>query len=82
MPEREWQTSAPVAWAPRATWLRPELTRWRVTLALLVAVTADAIQIVLGPVGWFLSDEVVDVATMDRLEFVKLLLKLEQTFGG
>jgi len=64
MPEREWQTSAPAAWAPRATWLRPELTRWRVTLALLVAVTADAIQIVLGPVGWFLSDEVVDVATM------------------
>jgi hypothetical protein len=64
MPEHELQTTSPAAWAPGATWLRPELTRWRVILALIVAVTADAFQIVLGPIGWFLSDEVIDVATM------------------
>ncbi|HEY6359235.1 MAG TPA: hypothetical protein VIX35_13425 [Vicinamibacterales bacterium] len=64
MPDRELQTSSPVTWASRATWLRPELTRWRVALALAVAVTADAFQILLGPIGWFLSDEVIDVVTM------------------
>jgi hypothetical protein len=64
MPDSELQTSNPVTWASRATWLRPELTRWRVVLALVVAVTADVFQILLGPIGWFLSDEVIDVVTM------------------
>lgn len=64
MADSELQTSTPATWPSWATWLRPELTRWRVALALLVAVTADAFQILLGPIGWLLSDEVIDVATM------------------
>jgi hypothetical protein len=45
-------------------WLRPELTRWRVALALLIAISADAIQIFLGPLGWPFADEFIDVVTM------------------
>jgi hypothetical protein len=57
-------TPAPAAWVSRGTWWRPTLTRWRIALALLVAVAADALQILLGPIGWMLSDEVIDVVTM------------------
>lgn len=64
MPEPDVQTSAPTTWVSRWPWLRPALTRWRVALALLVAVTADGLQILLGPIGWMLSDEVIDVVTM------------------
>ncbi len=45
-------------------WLRPELSRWRVALALLVAMSADAIQIFLGPLGWPFADEFIDVVAM------------------
>jgi hypothetical protein len=45
-------------------WLRPELTRWRVALALVIAMSADAIQIFLGPLGWPFADEFIDVVTM------------------
>ena len=45
-------------------WLRPTLTRWRVGLALAVALAADGLQILLGPLGWAFSDEIIDVLTM------------------
>lgn len=64
MPEPELQPPAPATSVPQGTWLRPALTRWRVALALLVAVTADALQILLGPIGWMMSDELIDVVTM------------------
>lgn len=49
---------------PRTTWYRPEVTRWRAGVALTVAITADLLQLLLGPVGWAFSDEVIDVVTM------------------
>jgi hypothetical protein len=64
VPESDVQTPVPTTWQAKGTWLRPALTRWRVVLALVVAVTADALQILLGPIGWMLSDEVIDVVTM------------------
>ncbi len=42
----------------------PVLTRNRVRLAYAVAVTADALQILLGPLGWAFADEIIDVAAM------------------
>ena len=42
----------------------PKLTRGRVAAALLVAVFADGLQILLGPLGWTFADEVIDVAAM------------------
>ena len=42
----------------------PKLTRGRMTLALAVAVVADGLQLLLGPVGWFAADEVIDVVAM------------------
>ena len=42
----------------------PVLTRNRVWLAYAIAVTADVLQFVLGPLGWAFADEIIDVATM------------------
>ena len=42
----------------------PVLTRDRVWLAYAVAVTADALQLLLGPFGWAFADEIIDVAAM------------------
>ena len=42
----------------------PVLTRRRIALALVLAGLADALQIALGPVGWFLFDEIIDVLAM------------------
>ena len=42
----------------------PVLTRSRVRLAYAVAVTADALQIALGPVGWVFLDEIIDIVAM------------------
>jgi hypothetical protein len=39
------------------------LTTTRVRLAYAIAVAVDAIQLVLGPLGWTFVDEVLDVAT-------------------
>jgi hypothetical protein len=50
--------------ATRTTWWRPELTRWRMGLALGVAIAADGLQLLLGPIGWALSDEAIDVVAM------------------
>jgi hypothetical protein len=42
----------------------PPLTQNRVRLAYGVAVTADVLQWVLGPVGWVFADEILDVVAM------------------
>lgn len=60
-------------------WLRPpQLTPFRMAGAMVVAVAADSIPWVLGPLGWTFLDELVDVAamlgTMAALGFHVLLL--------
>ena len=61
---------------PRLT--TPILTKRRVWSAYAVAVAADALQFVLGPVGWVFADEIIDVAaaaaTWALLGFHPLLL--------
>jgi hypothetical protein len=42
----------------------PVLTRTRIGLAIAVAAVTDAIQIALGPLGWLVIDEVLDVVAM------------------
>ena len=42
----------------------PVLTISRVRLAYTIAVTADVLQFLLGPLGWAFADEVLDVAAM------------------
>ena len=42
----------------------PVLTRNRVRFAYAVAVTADALQLLLGPLGWVFIDEIVDIVAM------------------
>ncbi len=49
----------------RGRFLRgPKLTRLRMVLAFLVAIVADGLQILLGPLGWTFADEIIDVLTM------------------
>ena len=61
---------------PRLT--TPVLTKRRIWSAYGVAVAADALQFVLGPVGWAFADEIIDVvaagATWYLLGFHPLLL--------
>jgi hypothetical protein len=56
----------------------PYLTRTRVTLAYTVAVATDAVQLILGPLGLTLVDEVLDVVaavvTAQLIGFHPLLL--------
>jgi hypothetical protein len=42
----------------------PILTRERVRLAYAIAVTTDALQLLLGPFGWAFADELLDVTAM------------------
>jgi hypothetical protein len=42
----------------------PVLTRERVWLAFVVAVVADGLQLLLGPLGWLVLDEVIDLLAM------------------
>lgn len=42
----------------------PILTRTRVGCAYAVAVVADAVQFLLGPLGWAFADEAVDISAM------------------
>ena len=42
----------------------PVLTRGRIRLAYAVAITADALQLALGPLGWTFADQVIDVIAM------------------
>ena len=42
----------------------PPLTRLRIVLALAVALAADGLQLVMGPLGWVFADEMIDVMAM------------------
>ena len=42
----------------------PVLTRQRVRIAYATAVTADLLQLLLGPLGWAGADEAIDVLAM------------------
>jgi hypothetical protein len=42
----------------------PKLTRTRIILALSVAVIADGLQFFLGPAGWALPDQAIDLLAM------------------
>lgn len=42
----------------------PMLTRYRVGCAYAVAVAADALQLLLGPLGWAFADELLDIVAM------------------
>jgi hypothetical protein len=42
----------------------PKLTRMRIFLALAIAVSADALQFLLGPLGWVFGDQAIDCAAM------------------
>jgi hypothetical protein len=56
----------------------PTLTPSRIRLAYGVAVAADGLQMILGPLGWVLADQIVDViagvVTWRLLGFHPLLL--------
>jgi hypothetical protein len=56
----------------------PELTPARVRAAYAIAIVADALQFVLGPLGWVVADQLLDVvaaiATWRTLGFHPLLL--------
>lgn len=42
----------------------PKLTRTRIILALAVAVFADGLQFLLGPLGWVFGDQAIDCVAM------------------
>ena len=42
----------------------PVLTQRRIWLAFTVAIVADGLQLLLGPLGWIFLDEVIDVLAM------------------
>lgn len=42
----------------------PKLTRTRIVIALAVAATADGLQFFLGPLGWAVVDQVIDVVAL------------------
>jgi hypothetical protein len=48
----------------------PTLTRPRMILALAIAVAADGLQFLLGPLGWLFVDPAIDCVTMVLLSWV------------
>jgi hypothetical protein len=47
------------------SFLRPStLTRGRMAFALAVAMIADGLQLLIGPLGWFIFDEIIDVVAL------------------
>ena len=48
----------------------PKLTRPRIILALGLAVFADGLQLLLGPLGWAFIDQVIDLVAMILLSWV------------
>jgi len=42
----------------------PKLTRTRIVIALAVAVLADGLQFLIGPLGWVFGDQIIDVIAM------------------
>jgi hypothetical protein len=49
---------------PDGPWRTYRLTRTRIVLALTVAVIADSLQILLGPLGWAFGDQLIDLLAM------------------
>ena len=50
---------------PFRPWLHaPLLTRTRIVLAFVIAVLADGVQILLGPLGWAFIDQGIDLVAM------------------
>jgi len=47
-----------------AAFRRPPLTRRRMIVALAIAVGADGLQLLLGPLGWAFIDQAIDVIAM------------------
>ncbi|HVO22369.1 MAG TPA: hypothetical protein VMW56_01930 [Candidatus Margulisiibacteriota bacterium] len=48
----------------------PRLTRARMVAAFVLAVLVDGTQLVLGPIGWSMADEVLDVAAMVAISWL------------
>jgi len=48
----------------------PRLTRVRIVIALAIAVVADGLQFFLGPLGWILGDQAIDVVAMALTNWV------------
>jgi hypothetical protein len=48
----------------------PLLAPWRIGSAFAVAIAADGIQLLLGPLGWTFLDEITDVASAIALSFL------------
>jgi hypothetical protein len=48
----------------------PRLTRTRMVLALLVAVAADGVQLLLGPLGWVFPDQAIDCVAMILISWI------------
>ena len=48
----------------------PPLTRQRLILALVIAVAADGLQLLFGPLGWVFIDQAIDCVAMILLSWV------------
>ena len=48
----------------------PPLTTGRIAAALGIAVVVDGVQLVLGPIGWWLADEILDVVAMGGISWL------------
>ena len=48
----------------------PPLTRRRMALALALAVAADGLQLLFGPLGWAFIDQAIDCVAMILLSFI------------
>ncbi len=49
---------------------RPQLTSGRIAAAFALAVVVDGVQLVLGPLGWSMADELLDVGTMGAMSYL------------
>ena len=48
----------------------PRLTSWRIAAAFGLAVVVDGVQLMLGPLGWSMADEVLDVVAMVAISWL------------
>ncbi len=54
----------------KAAFRVPPLSRPRMVLALGIAVAADGLQLLLGPLGWAFADQAIDLVAMLLLSWV------------
>jgi hypothetical protein len=54
----------------RSVFRAPPLTRLRMILALVIAMMADGVQLLLGPLGWAFIDQAIDCVAMVRVSGV------------